>query len=223
MRAVLKKCNCKAEESITVGDRIDKDIVPAKPARMKIYLLRHGETDWNRLGKLQGRENVPLNIAGINQINEAAKYFKKFNCGIIITSPLSRAKMSAEIISKEIGNIKIHEEIDFIERNYGKASGMTPDERKLTFPDGIWTGAEPFEKLQNRTIKALLRCIEEYDRENIIIVSHGAAINSILSYFSDNEIGTGKTILKNACISLLEKINNEIKLIYYNKTAGELS
>jgi len=190
---------------------------------MKICLLRHGETDWNSIGKLQGREDVPLNIAGIEQINEAAKYLKRFNWSIIITSPLSRAKMSAEIILKEIGNIKIHEEIDFIERDYGKASGMTLDKRKLAFPDGIWTGAEPSEKLQNRTINALMKYIEEYDRENIIIVSHGAAINSILSYLSNNEIGMGKTILRNACISLLEKTDNEIKIIYYNKIASELS
>jgi len=190
---------------------------------MKICLLRHGETDWNSLGKLQGREDVPLNTTGIEQINEAAKYLKNFDWSIIITSPLSRAKTSAEIISKEVGDVKILEEIDFIERDYGKASGMMPDERKLAFPDGIWTGAEPQDKLQNRTINALVKYIEEYDGENIIIVSHGAAINSILAYFSNNEIGTGKTTLKNACMTLLEKTDNEIKIVYYNKIAGELT
>ena len=189
---------------------------------MKICLLRHGETDWNSLGKLQGREDIPLNIAGIEQINEAANYLKNFNWGIIITSPLSRAKISSEIISKEIGNIAIREEMDFIERDYGKASGMTADERKLAFPDGIWTGVEPYEKLQNRTINALFKYIKEYDGNNILIVSHGAAINSVLAYFSKNEIGTGKTILQNACLTLLQKLNDEIMVLYYNKTANEL-
>jgi len=169
---------------------------------MKICLLRHGETDWNSVGKLQGREDIPLNNAGIEQVKEAAKYLKNFNWSIIITSPLSRAKMSAEIITKEIGNIMIHEETDFVERDYGKASGMTPDERKLAFPDGIWPpGAESFEKLQDRIIRVLIKYIEKHDGEDIIIVSHGAAICSVLAYFSNNEIGTGKTILKNACIT----------------------
>jgi len=190
---------------------------------MKICLMRHGETDWNSLGKFQGIEDIPLNIAGIEQINEAAKYLRNFNWSIIITSPLSRAKTSAEIISKEIGDVKVQEEIDFIERDYGKASGMTPEERKLSFPGGIWTGAEPHDKLQNRTINALMKYIKKYDGENIIIVSHGGVINSMLSYFSNNEIGTRKTILKNACMSLLEKIDEEIKIIYYNKITNELS
>ena len=189
---------------------------------MQICLLRHGETDWNNLGKLQGRDDIPLNIAGIEQVNEAAKYLKKFKWDIIITSPLSRAKMSAEIISKEIGNIKILEEIDFIERDYGKASGMTFDEIKLSFPDGKWTGIEQYEKLQDRTINALIKYTKEYDGNDIIIISHGGAINSILTYLSENDIGAGKTFLKNACITLLEKTTDKIKIIYYNKTADEL-
>jgi uncharacterized phosphatase len=189
---------------------------------MQICLLRHGETDWNSLGKVQGRDDIPLNIAGIEQVNEAAKYLKKFNWNIIITSPLSRAKMSAEIISKEVGNIKILEEIDFIERDYGAASGLTLDEIKLSFPDGKWIETEPYEKLQSRTVNALIKYTKEYDGNDIIIVSHGGTINSILKYLSENEIGTGKTFLKNACITLLEKTDDKIKIIYYNKTANEL-
>jgi len=185
-------------------------------------LLRHGETDWNNAGKLQGREDIPLNAKGIGQIKEAAEYLKKFNWKIIITSPLLRAKMSAEIIAKEIDNIEIYEEKDFIEKDYGKASGMTLEERELHFPDGNFTGVEPFEKLQKRTVHALLKYTKEFNGNDILIVSHGAAINSILAYLTSNEIGTAKTPLKNACMSLLEKIDNKINILYFNKTAGEL-
>jgi len=188
---------------------------------MQICLLRHGETDWNSAGKLQGRDDIPLNSLGVEQINEAAKYLKKFNWDIIITSPLSRAKVSAEIIAKETGDIKIVEEIDFIERDYGKASGLTLDEIKLSFPDGV-IEAEPHEELQDRTVSALMKYIKEYDGKNIIIVSHGGTINSVLAYLSGNEIGAGKTFLKNACITLLEKQGDKINIIYYNKTASEL-
>jgi uncharacterized phosphatase len=189
---------------------------------MQICILRHGETEWNNLGKLQGRENIPLSAVGIKQISDSAKYLKKFNWAVIITSPLSRAKKSAEIISKEIGNIKIIEEMDFIERDYGKASGMTSDETKIAFPDGNWIGVEPDEILQNRTIIALQKYIKEYNGKNFIIVSHGSAINSILAHLSENTIGTGKTALRNASITLLRKIGNKIEIAYYNKIANEL-
>ena len=190
---------------------------------MQICLVRHGETEWNNLGKLQGREDIPLNMVGINQIKDTVNYLKDFRWDIIITSPLLRAKESAEIIAKEIINVKIVEDDDFKERDYGKASGMTSEERKLHFPDGIWTGVESSEQLRNRTVKALLKYINEYKGKNIIIVSHGAAINSILTHFSKDEIGTGKTTLKNACMTLIEVIDNELKIIFYNKTVEEMN
>ena len=189
---------------------------------MKICLIRHGETDWNIIGKLQGREDIPLNKNGIKQINDVAKYLRHNNWKIIISSPLSRAIMSAKIISKEIGNIKIYEENDFIERDFGKASGMTIEERKANFTNDNWEGIEPMETLKNRTVTALMKYIKKYENNDILIISHGAAINSILAYLSENEIGSGKTVLKNACITLMEKTIDQIKIIFYNKTIDEL-
>jgi uncharacterized phosphatase len=197
--------------------------IKTKDDKMKICLLRHGETEWNNLGKLQGREDVPLNVMGIEQIRGTVKYFKKTDWKIIITSPLVRAKASAEIISKEIGGIKIHEEIDFIERDYGKASGMTVKERQTVFPDGEYIGIEPFEALQNRTVNALKKYMEKYKGNNIIIVSHGAAINSIVAYLSKNELGAERAALKNACITLLEEVDKEIRIKYYNKIVDEIT
>ncbi|MDR0502544.1 MAG: histidine phosphatase family protein [Treponema sp.] len=189
---------------------------------MYICLFRHGETDWNNIGKLQGREDVPLNDQGIRQVKEAVKYLKNTDWKAIIASPLLRAKVSAEIISKETGNVKIYEEPDFTEKDYGQASGMTPDERRKNFPDGKWAGEEPQEKLQERTLNALSRYIKEYDGYNILIVSHGGVINSILAHLTGNETGTGENKLRNACITLLEKTADKIKIIFYNKTADEL-
>jgi len=184
--------------------------------------VRHGETEWNSLRKIQGREDIPLNTTGVKQIKETANYLKNFNWEVIISSPLLRAKNSAEIITKKIGKIEIIEEFDFIEKDYGKASGMTTDETKVYFPNGIWPGVELFEKIQNRTVNALTKYVQKYDGNNIIIVSHGAAINSILSYLSGSEIGTGKSNLKNACMTLLKKIDSDIKIVYFNKIADDL-
>jgi uncharacterized phosphatase len=190
---------------------------------MKICLVRHGETDWNKLHKYQGRENIPLNETGKNQIKETAKYLKKFSWDEMVTSPLLRAKQSAEIIAKEIKNKKIHEDEGFIEIDVGEISGMTPEEKAAAFPDGKINGMESFECLQKRVVGSLNECSRIYFGKNIIIVSHGAAINSVLAYLSDNEIGTGKTILKNACVNLLEYDGRDYKIIFYNKEPMELN
>jgi uncharacterized phosphatase len=192
---------------------------------MKICLARHGETDWNSLGKYQGREeNIPLNETGVKQMEETAQYLNKSDWNKIITSPLQRAKKSAEIISKSIGIENIIEEIDFVERDYGKISGMTIEEENTQFPNGKYNGngIEPYKMLKRRSYTALLKWIKEFTGNNIIIVSHGAVINSILSKISKGELGTGKTKLKNAGMTLLEIDNGQIKILFYNKNANEL-
>ena len=189
--------------------------------KMKISLIRHGETDWNSIGKFQGREDIPLNKTGIEQIQRAAMYFKKSSWDKIITSTLSRAKMSAEIIRKEIGLQKAHEEEDFTERDLGKISGMTKEEAERNFPDGNFEGMEPLEKLEHRSFNALIKWINEFDGNNIIIVTHGAAINSILTKLSGNKIEMGKAIPKNAYMTLLEKQRDTINIVFYNKEESE--
>jgi len=189
---------------------------------MKICIIRHGETDWNTIGKLQGREDIPINDSGIEQIKSTLDYLRKYNWHIIITSPLLRAKMSAEIIAKGI-NTEIREEMDFIERDYGKASGMTLDERETNFPNGKWPGIESIESLQKRTVAALLKYIKEYSGYNIIIISHGLAIDSILSFLSNHEIGVEKTSLRNGSITLLEKNEDRINILFFNKVASEIT
>jgi len=189
---------------------------------MRICIIRHGETNWNNEKKIQGRENIPLNQNGINQVKDTINYLKKHNWKFIITSPLSRARISAEIISSEIGNIEIIKELDFVERDFGNISGLTINEANKLFPDGIWKGIESSETLQNRAVSSLKKYIKLCDGENIIIVSHGGTINSILSFLSNNEIGTGKTSLENACITLLEKNGEQINIVFFNKKASEL-
>ena len=189
---------------------------------MKICLIRHGETDWNSLGKFQGREDIPLNKTGIEQIKRTVNYLKKSKWDEIICSPLLRAKKSAEIIREGIGLRMIHEETDFMERDLGKISGMTKEEAERNFPDGNYEGIEPLGKLRERTINALMKWIDKFSGKNIIIITHGAAINSILTTLSENKIEMGKAIPNNACVTLLEKQEDTINIVFYNKEESEL-
>ena len=156
-------------------------------------------------------------------MQKIANALKKISWDEIITSPLSRARMSAEILRKEIELQEVHEERDFVERDLGKISGMTQEEADEHFPDGNYEGLEPVEALHDRTMNALTKWIKKFDGKNIIIMTHGATINAILTSLSDNKIETGKAIPKNAQITLLEKQGDALTIVFYNKDETELS
>ena len=173
-----------------------------------ICLIRHGETDWNCQRRLQGREDIELNENGRKQAVGCIEYLRQSNWDIIATSPLKRAKETAKIISDGLGIDEVHEVEAFIERDYGSAAGLFPEERKLRFPDGIIYDQEDREILNNRVIEGLNTVAKRFKNKNIIVVSHGGVINAILAVLSKGEIGSGKTRLKNACVNIL-KFNGE--------------
>jgi broad specificity phosphatase PhoE len=162
---------------------------------MAIFLVRHGETDWNREMRMQGREDIPLNDSGIWQAKNCGKAFDKIKIDKIISSPLSRAKLTAEIIGEhqEIKDILI--DPDLIERDFGIYSGNTyvqgDSYRNSNGTDGMETLEDLFERMEQVVKKYI-------NQGNVILVSHGASINAALSVFSKGEIGLGKTWLKNS-------------------------
>ncbi|MFD2442494.1 histidine phosphatase family protein [Bacillus sp. CGMCC 1.16607] len=165
-----------------------------------ICLIRHGETDWNALGKLQGRTDIPLNKNGIQQVEECREFLKASRWDAIITSPLMRAKQTAEIINEDL-HIPIVEMEEFIERSFGQAEGMTLQERLSVYPDKKYPLQEDRLSLNKRVMAGLDRVNKKYKNGKVLVVAHGAVINSILAIVSNGEIGSGKTKLSNACLS----------------------
>jgi len=186
---------------------------------MSIYLVRHGETDWNKQKLMQGREDIPLNENGILQAGKCARAFEKIAVKRIISSPLGRAAETARIIGEYVGITDVELDEDLTERDFGIFSGK-PYEMRASYTDSDGSdGVESLEHLLDR----MERTIRKYcGQEEIVIVSHGAAINAALTVFSKGEIGLGKTWLNNACISALQCSENNISIIFYNLTAEEL-
>lgn len=193
---------------------------------MNIYLVRHGETDWNLKGKLQGREDIPLNDNGIIQAKLCGETFKnnKLNIKAIISSPLVRAKETARIISELLGIKEVVIEESLIERDFGELSGLEYDKNKHYDTFGTEEGIEPFDELCSR----LIHCIKQYGKEhidgNVIMVSHGAAINAVISYLTSGEKGSGKTRLKNGSINCITfEDNSQLKLTLINVSPDEFN
>ena len=188
---------------------------------MKIYLIRHGETDWNLQGRFQGREDIALNENGITQAKRCGQVLQGEHFAAVITSPLVRARKTAAIIADSVGVEKIIVEEGIIERDFSEVSGLTPKEREAFYATGQDDGKEPWEELCNRMMSCLSKYAETFYNENIIMVSHGASINSLISVLSEGKLGTRKTLLKNACINVVDYDDGNMSLGLYNITADE--
>ncbi|MBO0993946.1 histidine phosphatase family protein [Bacillus sp. SD088] len=183
----------------------------------QICLVRHGETDWNAEGKIQGRTDISLNATGKRQAEECAQYFSNSEWDRIVTSPLKRAKQTANIMNQSL-QIPVIEMEEFVERCYGDAEGLTREERQRLYPQRRdIPNQEPRNLLAQRVMKGMERIQEEYPNDKIILVAHGGVINTILAVLSNGEIGSGKTKLINACISNLHFMENQWNIQEYNQ------
>ena len=153
---------------------------------MKIYMLRHGETDWNIEGRLQGRMDIPMNESGKEQIKAIGQFLKDsgFCVGRIISSPLLRAKQTTEIISKVIdfeGNISFDELL--LERSFGKLEGVLWSS-EIDLNDTEY-GIESVELLCQRGQEVLLKYGDEKD---VLVVAHGAIIKAIVAALTNGKV-----------------------------------
>ena len=189
---------------------------------MNICLVRHGETDWNRAGRLQGREDIPLNHTGLRQAAEAARYLAKEPWAVVIASSLLRAKQTAQIIADALGSSAVTTNVRFIERDYGEASGLNEEQRARRFPNGRYEGMEPWDALYKRVWDGLRLVTEQYRDQNVIIVSHGGVINALLAALSNHVIGSGKNRLQNGCVNMLRYENGEYRIVFYNQSPQDL-
>lgn len=181
-------------------------------------MIRHGETDWNATGRIQGLEDTDLNLRGREQARKTGAYLQQWPWDAIISSPLKRAKQTAEIIARLNQVIPVLEMPQFLERDYGACSGMTRFERASHFPDGVIPGQESLSQLQQRIMQGLYQVLALKHQPNILIVAHGGVINAALSVISQGQIGTGKTSLHNAGITQLHYAKGRWEIVFYNST-----
>ena len=149
---------------------------------MKIYAIRHGETEWNKLKKAQGQTDIELNETGITQALQAKETIHTYNIDLIISSPLKRARKTAEIIAD--GKIEIVFDDRLMERCFGKLEGANTEimpwedlyncQKNLSY-DNI----EPVNDLLKRVESLLLEIKEKYSDKNVLIVTHGGTLRAV--------------------------------------------
>ena len=192
---------------------------------MKIYLLRHGETDWSKCGRLQGHTDIPLNEQGVKQIESAGDYFVRTDENIdkIISSPLIRAKKSAEIVADKIGLSRkdIVIEPNFIERCFGLGEGLDPKERVEKLSGVDWN----MESIENLTKRAgtIQTYAKQYFGKTLLITAHGSIIKAMLVSATNGmfSYAEGKAVFSTGEFCLLEYDGETFNIVYERKNSVE--
>lgn len=189
-----------------------------------LYLVRHGETDWNKWQKVQGHSDIPLNETGLIQAKRIAKRLAELPIEAIVSSDLRRAKQTAEEIQKyhsKVRELTVYPE--FRERNYGEWEGKHIKDIMKEYTEfkegqevGGLFGIETIQAMKKRAMKRLETLSKEYDDHHVAVVSHGGLINAILHQLSAGEVGTGKTKLLNTCLNYFSFNNGEWSIHYIN-------
>ena len=149
-----------------------------------IYVVRHGETEWNAVNKVLGRTDIPLNARGLEQAQELACALKDLKIDVFLCSPLRRTRQTADAVSNELG---IPYKIDnrLIEQNFGKFEGVNRLDREYQEAKreyfARYPGGESFFDVAVRVFPL----IKEIGEANALLVTHGGICRIIRSYFED--------------------------------------
>lgn len=192
---------------------------------MKIYLTRHGETKWNTENRLQGCGDSPLTEKGIRDAKLLGQRLANIDIETIYTSTSPRAVNTANIIRGE-RDIGVKKRTELTEMDIGYWQGRTLIEIKRDYPreyhnywnaphlyKGIY-GGETFYEVQKRAIAIIEDIINKNEYNNILIISHGVTIKSILTYYQGKPMKQlwDKPIIIGASLSLLEIGNGGISI-----------
>jgi broad specificity phosphatase PhoE len=143
------------------------------------WFLRHGETDWNAQGLSQGRTDIPLNAVGLAQAERAARTLAGLGVATIVSSPLSRAKATAEIVAEALRLPIAAFDDDLREVNFGVQEGRPMGDWYDDWIAGTYTPerAEPFPALLARAVAAVNRALER--PAPVLVVAHGALFRAL--------------------------------------------
>ena len=143
-----------------------------------LLLARHGETDWNREFRIQGSSDTELNEVGRAQARALADELADEPIDAVYASDLSRARETAEIVVAERG-LEVRLDPALRERSFGSWEGLTRTEIAERFPDLEHHDGETDDEVRTRVLAAVDRIVAAHPREDVLVVSHGGALNAL--------------------------------------------
>jgi len=165
--------------------------VPIVPPRF-LYLVRHGETDWNAAERWQGHTDIPLNATGRAQARALAQTLRSLGFAGVVASDLSRAQETAHIVAAELGLRVAYVDAALRERSFGCFEGLTREECDRLHPVAwrAWLadrrapeGGEPHESLTARVVAGVARAAQVVARDDApaLVVTHGGSLRAVVA------------------------------------------
>jgi len=156
---------------------------------IEFILIRHGETDWSKEKRYQGKTDVPLSTEGKKQVRCLSRVFAQYEPHVVYTSTLSRTRESGTILCKSIA-APLKEDAQLNELNFGEWEGKTADELIKT-QDPLYTKwmegqlikpphGETVSSLRKRVKNFLQECIKTHKNKTVAIVSHGGVLRLLI-------------------------------------------
>lgn len=172
----------------------------------QIWLVRHGETEWARLGRHTGRTDVPLTAAGREQAQALGRRLAGRTFDLVLTSPLSRAAETAALAG--FGEAAILDD-DLMEWDYGDLEGRTTPDIQATYQawsiwTGPWPGGERADDVGVRVDRALARCLAPEVTGDCLLFAHGHLLRALAARWLRLPVASGGLFaLSTATVSVL--------------------
>jgi broad specificity phosphatase PhoE len=163
-----------------------------------VLLARHGESDWNAEGRFQGRSDRPLTARGRVQAERLARELVDRDIAAIYSSPLRRARSTAEIVGQELG-VPITFSPDLMEVDVGGWAGLTREDVAARFPHEFrewlegrtgWRDGESYEAMAARVVTEVSRIAERHGDGVVLVVSHGGPVRAVHAAAEGLDIAT---------------------------------
>ena len=160
--------------------------------QLKLYVTRHGETDYNVSGRYAGSTDVPLNKKGIEQAKNLAGHLSNIKFDVIVSSSMLRARQTADVICQSLG-LQYSVSDCFVERHLGVYEGLTRDEVKTqypemwnrrctTLPDDAPEGGETLRQACERVDRGLEHLRLFYGDKCVLLICHGLVARAVHRY-----------------------------------------
>ena len=161
----------------------------------RVVVVRHGETDWNKNGRMQGWAPVPLNETGRQQARAVGEFLaKEYDIDRVFSSDSVRTRQTADRLLEGVGEVPIEFEPHWRERDLGVYQGLTYADVEERFPEfglgeaayeaslRIPEGGESLRDVADRVTNRFRSVVDAHDAETLLVVTHGGPIHVLLGY-----------------------------------------